>query len=215
LGAVSEYQRRSIRERSAEGQARAVARGATPWARVPLGYFRRDDGTLEPDPKSAPIARRAFEMRAAGDSIAKIRAMLKSRGVVRSPRGVQVMLASRVYLGEIHFGKLVNLRAHEPIIDRELWTRTQRMFVPRGPQPDSERLLARLGVLRCGSCGARLGTMKLSRQKNYPIYRCPSQSDCDHHVTISAEIAERVVVDAVRTHLADAEGRASAAAGPP
>jgi DNA invertase Pin-like site-specific DNA recombinase len=34
MGAASEYFRRSAKERSAEGQARAVARGATPWARV-------------------------------------------------------------------------------------------------------------------------------------------------------------------------------------
>jgi hypothetical protein len=37
MGAVSEYYRRSIKERSAEAQARAVARGAMPWARVPIG----------------------------------------------------------------------------------------------------------------------------------------------------------------------------------
>ncbi len=211
MGAVSEYFRRSIKERSAEGQARAVARGATPWARVSIGYIRKDDGTLEPDPKTAPIAKRAFEMRAEGASMTQIRTMLKSHGIDRSHRGVQVMLASRVYLGEIHFGKLVNLHAHEPIIDRALFGRVQRMVIPRGPQPGSERLLARLGVLRCGSCGARLGSMKLPKQNDYPIYRCPSTSDCDHHVTISATIAEDVVTSAVRAALADAEGRASMA----
>ena len=211
MGAVSEYFRRSAKERSAEGQARAVARGATPWARVQIGYARNDDGTLEPDPKEVPIAKRAFEMRAGGASITQIREMLKSHGINRSHRGVQVMLASRVYLGEIHFGKLVNLHGHEPIIERELWNRVQRMVVPRGRQSSSDRLLARLGVLRCGSCGARLGAMKLPKQDNYPIYRCPSTSDCAHHVTISAVIAEDVVSSAVRAALADAEGRASMA----
>src|SRR5207302_4740336 len=103
-------------------------------------------------------------------------------------------------------GELVNLSAHEAIIDRELWQRVQRMVVPRGRQPGSVRLLARLGVLRCGSCGARLGSMKLPKQDDYPIYRCPSTSDCDHHVTISAVIAEDVVSAAVRDALADAEG---------
>ncbi len=210
LGTVSEYVRRSAKERSAEGQARAVARGATPWARVPLGYTRRDDGTLEPNRKEIPIIEQAFEMRVAGASITEIRAMLKSHGVDRSHRGVQVMLASRVYLGEVHFGKLVNVHAHEPIIERELWTRVQRMVVPRGRQTNSDRLLARLGVLRCGSCGARLSAMKLPKQGDYPIYRCPSTSDCAHHVTISAVKAEQAVVDAVREHLADVEGRASA-----
>ncbi len=210
LGAVSEYFRRSAKERSAEGQARAVARGATPWARVPLGYTRRGDGTLEPNREEIPLVVRVFEMRLSGASIPRIREMLKSHGVDRSPRGVQVMLASRVYLGEVHFGTLVNLRAHEPIIERELWTRVQRMVVPRGRQAKSTRLLARLNVLRCGSCGARLVAMKLPKQGDYPIYRCPSTSDCAHHVTISAVKAENAVVEAVRRHIADVEGRASA-----
>jgi hypothetical protein len=47
-------------------------------------------------------------MRAEGASIPQIRAMLKSHDVERSHRGVQVMLASRVYLGEIHFGEMVD-----------------------------------------------------------------------------------------------------------
>jgi hypothetical protein len=152
-------------------------------------------------------------MRADGESITQIRKMLKSHGVERSHRGVQVMLANRIYLGEVHFGKLVNLTAHKPIIDRELWDRIQRMVIPRGPQPASERLLARLGILRCGSCGARLGTMKLPKQGDYPIYRCPSTSDCDHHMTISAVIAEQTIIQHVREVLADVEGRASAEDG--
>jgi site-specific DNA recombinase len=209
LGAVSEYQRRTTRERTAGAQARAVARGATPWARVPVGYDRRN-GTLSPNPDEVPIVRRAFQMRADGESIMQIRKMLKAHGIERSHRGVQVMLANRIYLGEVHFGKLANLTAHEPIIDREMWTRVQRMVIPRGPQPASERLLARLGVLRCGSCGARLGTMKLPKQGDYPIYRCPSTSDCEHHMTISAVIAEQTITEHVRAALVNVEGRASA-----
>jgi site-specific DNA recombinase len=210
MGAVSEYFRRSAKERSAEGQAAAVARGATPWARVPLGYSRRDDGTLEVDPAGAQIAQRAFAMRAAGASISQIREMLKAQGITRSHRGVQVMLSSRTYLGEIHFGQLVNDNAHDPIVEPELWERVQRMVVPRGRRADSDRLLARLGVLRCGSCGARLSAMKLPKQNDYPIYRCPSTSDCPRHVTISAEKVEGIVIGAVRTALADVEGRAAA-----
>jgi site-specific DNA recombinase len=66
------------------------------------------------------------------------------------------MLASRVYLGEIHFGTLVNLRAHPAIVDADLWRRVQRAKVSRGRRAKSDRLLARLGVLRCGTCGARM-----------------------------------------------------------
>jgi DNA invertase Pin-like site-specific DNA recombinase len=221
LGAVNEYQRRTTTERTAGAQAHAVARGAQPWARVQLGYRRRDTnpktgkptGPLIPNPREVPIVQQAFKMRADGESITEIRKMLKSHGVERSHRGVQVMLASRIYLGEVHFGKLVNLHAHEALIDRDLWSLVQRMVIPRGRQPSSDRLLARLSVLRCGSCGARLGAMKLPKQHDYPIYRCPSTSDCDHHCTISAVIAEDVVSSAVRAALADAQGRASMAEG--
>jgi site-specific DNA recombinase len=212
LGAVAEYHRRSIRERSAEGQIRAVARGATPWARIQLGY-NRTNGTLSPNPEEIPIVRRAFEMRDEGATIPEIRGMLKAHGVDRSHRGVQVMLASRVYLGEIHFGKLVNLNAHEPIIDRELWGRVQRRKVPRGPKPKSERLLARLGVLRCGSCDSRLSSAVMPQGGGYPIYRCGSTNDCSRHMVIKAELVEDKVVAWVKHHLAGLTGTASGAAG--
>jgi len=213
LGAVNEYQRRTTTERTAGAQARAVARGATPFARIPLGYTR-ENGTLTVNLDEVPIVREAFKMRAEGAPLMAIRKMLQTHGVERSHRGVQVMLANRIYLGELHFGKLVNLTACEAIIDRDLFDRVQRMIIPRGPQPESRRLLARLGVLRCGSCGARLSTMKMPQQgTDYAIYRCASTSDCEHHMSISAVIAEETIVEHVRRVLADAEGRASAEDG--
>jgi len=53
--------------------------------------------------------------------------------------------------------------------------------------------------------------MKLPKQGDYPIYRCLSTADCDHHVTISTVIAGDVVTSTVRDALADAEGRTSMA----
>lgn len=210
MGAVSEYYRRSAGERTRAAQVRAVARGALPWSHTQLGYRRRRDGTLEVDPDAAPLVREAFELRDHGDSVMAVRAFLVSRGVQRSYRGVQVMLADRIYLGEIHFGTLVNLHAHEAIIDRELWHRVQAKRATRGRKPTGEpRLLSRLGILRCGSCGARLSTMRLPRQNDYPIYRCPSTNDCPSHVTISAELAERAVWEQVKALISDAKGTAN------
>jgi site-specific DNA recombinase len=85
------------------------------------------------------------------------------------------------------------------------------MVIPGGRKAKSERLLARLGVLRCGSCGARM-VVGTARQggKRYPYYRCPPVGDCPQRVTISAPLVEGVVVAAVRRRLADVEGRASA-----
>jgi site-specific DNA recombinase len=210
LGAVSEYQRRTAAERSAEAQRRAVARGVLPWPNVPPGYRRGEDGRLVPD-AAAPVVAEAFAMRASGATVAEVREFLTSRGVERSYHGVGALLASRVVLGEIHFGDLVNLQAHPAIVEREVWKRVQRVRAPRGRKSKSDQLLARLGVLRCGSCGARM-VVGTANRSGYWLYRCPPTGDCERRVTVSAQLVEGIVVDEVQRVLADAEGRASAEA---
>jgi DNA invertase Pin-like site-specific DNA recombinase len=56
LGLVSEYQRRTAAERSAEAQTRAVARGIVPWPNIPPGYDRVKDKPLVPN-ADAPACR--------------------------------------------------------------------------------------------------------------------------------------------------------------
>ena len=208
LGAFNEYQRRTIKERSGEAQARAVARGVLPYGNVPPGLRRREDGTLEPDPKLAPVVAEAVAMRASGLTIREIRAFLKTHGVERSYHGVQQLLRSRVLLGEIHFGALVNLNAHEPIVDRDVWQAAQAVSTPRGRRGKSDRLLARLGVLRCANCGSRM-VVGSSHHGQYPIYRCSPVGDCQQRVTISATLVEEIVERAVREAISDQRGRAS------
>lgn len=207
LGMLNEYQRRVARERSGAAQAMAVARGVAPWPNVPPGYVVGGDGRYEPGPDAVVVAE-AFKMRAGGAPVREVRAFLAENGIERSFHGVQAFLSSRVVLGEIRFGKLVNLEAHEPIVDREVWQAVQRVSVPRGRRPRSERLLARLGVLLCGSCGSRM-VVGTANNSGYYIYRCPPTGDCERRMSISAEIAEGVVVEAVKVRLANVEGRAS------
>jgi Recombinase zinc beta ribbon domain len=119
------------------------------------------------------------------------------------------MLRSRMYLGEIHFGDLHNLNAHEPIIkDGALFERVQRRTVSRGRQAKSERLLARLGVLRCGTCGSRMVINSYSGS-----YRCgdTSADRCRRRAAVKADRVEELVLDAIRAYwaTADAHGRSS------
>lgn len=212
LGAVSEYQRRAAAERSRDAQASAVARGVLPWPNIPAGYVRGPEGSLVPDPDKARAVAEAVKLRANRATIAEVREHLKRNGIVLSYHGTTHLLKSRVLLGEIHFGDLVNLKAHEPVVDRELWKQAQRVTVSRGRRAESERLLARLGVLRCASCDGRMvvGT-QTQNGRCYPFYRCGHvREDCAKRVTISAETIETLVVEAVRSALADVEGRASA-----
>jgi DNA invertase Pin-like site-specific DNA recombinase len=217
LGTVSEYLRRSVGERTAEAQRRAIARGVAPWGSVTPGYRRAEDRRFEPDPVTVPIVQEAFGMRAGGATIAVVRTFLAGAGIKLSYRGVQTLLSSRVVLGEIHFGPNYepNLAAHPAIVDRDLWAKVQRTTVSRGRRGSSDRLLARLGVLRCATCGGRM-VVGMHRQNGraYPFYRCGHvRADCTQRVAISAELVEGQVIDAVRKALSDVTGRASAAAG--
>lgn len=213
LGMVAEYHRRVTVERTIDGKRRAVARGVAPFPNLPP-YLRRGEGEqIELDPKRARIVREAVRLRAdEGATIAQAREYLRAHGIKRSYHGTQALLTSRMLLGELRFGPdLVNEQAFPALIDPKTWQRLQRISLPRGRRAKSDRLLARLGVLRCGTCGARMvvGTS----QGRYSLYRCPPIGDCPQRVTISAEVAENTVVTAVQELLAGIEGRASVESG--
>jgi DNA invertase Pin-like site-specific DNA recombinase len=210
LGAVAEYHRRATAERTEDAKRRAIERGEPPYPNVPPGYQKRDDGRLEPS-EDAPAVAEAFRLRAEGATVMDVRDHLRANGIERSFHGTQALLGSRGVLGELHFGGFPpNLEAWEPIVDPEVWEACQRARVPRGRRPKSERLLSRLGVLRCGTCGARMvvGTTRQGR-KSYAFYRCPPVGDCPRRVTISADVAERAVVEAVQELLRGVSGTAA------
>ena len=209
MGAVFQYFAEVTGEKVTAAQARAVARGVLPNSRVVPGYVRGKDGVLETVDEFVPVVRKVFERRDRGASLVEIQALLAENGIERAISGVASMLRSRMYLGEIHFGELHNLRAHEPIIkDRALFERVQRRTVSRGRQAKSERLLARLGVLRCGTCASRMVINSYSGN-----YRCgdTSANPCQRRAAVKADRVEEMVLDAVRAYsaTADAHGRAS------
>src|SRR5262249_10346683 len=141
LGAVAEYHRRVTSERTAEAKVRAVARGVPPFPNVPPGYRRGADRRLEPHPKEAPTVAKAFALRASGKTVMEVRDFLRDHGIDRTFHGVQSLLTSRIVLGELRFGDTVNLHSHVPIVNADTWQRVQRLRLPRGPRPKSERLL--------------------------------------------------------------------------
>ena len=209
MGAVFQYFAEITGEKVQAAQARAVARGVYPHPKIPAGYVRGEDGVLVLDRELVPIVRELFERRDREASIPELQAFLAEHGIKRSIGGVASMLRSRMYLGEVHFGDMHNLHAHQPIVtDRALFERVQRRTVSRGRQPRSQRLLSRLGVLRCGSCGSRMVINNYSGN-----YRCgdTSANGCKRRAAVTADRVESMVMDKVRKYTADARGRASAA----
>jgi site-specific DNA recombinase len=209
MGAAFQYYAEVTGEKVKAAQERVVARGVLPNSRISPGYVRGEDGVLVVERPKARMVVEAFRRRDRGASLVEIQAWLAENGIERSISGVASMLRSRMYLGEIHFGELHNTCAHEPIIkDRALFERVQRRTVSRGRQAKSERLLARLGVLRCGTCGSRMVINSYTGS-----YRCgdTSANRCQRRAAVKANRIEQMVLDAVRAHsaTADMHGRAS------
>jgi site-specific DNA recombinase len=209
MGAAFQYYAEVTGEKVNAAHERVVARGVLPNSRISPGYVRGADGVLIVERPKARVVVQAFKRRDRGASLVEIQALLAENGIERSISGVASMLRSRMYLGEIHFGQLHNLNAHEPIIrDRALFERVQRRTVSRGRQAKSERLLARLGVLRCGTCGSRMVINSYSGN-----YRCgdTSAKRCQRRAAVKADRIEKMVLDAVRAYstTADAHGRSS------
>jgi site-specific DNA recombinase len=203
LGSVFQYSAEITGEKVTAAQARAVARGVYPHPKVPVGYARGEDGVLVVEPVAAKVVVQAFKRRDSGASLVEIQAFLAANGIERALSGVAWMLRSRMYLGEIHFGELHNTQAHEAIVkDRGLFERVQRRTVSRGRQAKSERLLARLGVLRCGTCGSRMVINSDSGS-----YRCgdTSANRCQRRAAVKADRVEEMVTDAVRAYSATAD----------
>jgi len=210
-GMMAEYYRLQIGEKTQAAKAHAVARGVPPFPTVIPGYRRGDDGRLVVVPAEAEHVRRAFEMRASGRALFEIRDFLKAHGIERSYRSTQTLLRSRIVLGELHVGSLVNPTAHEPIVDELLWKRAQLTRLPRGPRSPSDRLLARLGVLRCATCDAAMGATygyKIRGGKKYWKYHCGSK-ECPARAMISATSIEAAVVARLKQVLADESESAS------
>src|SRR6516162_1287814 len=209
MGAAFQYYAEVTGEKVAAARERVVARGVLPNSRISPGYVRGEDGVLVVERRKARIVVRAFRRRDRGASLVEVQAFLAKHGIERSISGVASMLRSRMYLGEIHFGELHNTRAHAPIIkDRALFERVQRRTVSRGRQAKSERLLARLGVLRCGTCGSRMVINSYTGS-----YRCgdTSANRCRRRAAVKADRVEGLLLDAVRAYwaTADVHGRAS------
>jgi site-specific DNA recombinase len=209
IGAASEYVRRSTAERLASAQQTAIEQGRWPVLLIP-GLRRDEAGRIELDPGTGSAVSEAFRLRAGGATVAAVRSHLATHRIQRSYHGTTSLLGSRQAIGEIRFGKQVG--SIPALIDRDTWDRVQRMAVPRGRKPKSDRLLARLGVLRCGSCDSRM-VVGTSNHSTYYIYRCPPTGDCSRRQTISAEVVESEVVAWVQHHLADLIGTASGDSG--
>lgn len=193
-------------------KARAVARGAhigpTPigYQRIPKGEPR--SGCLKPDAGYGPAIAELFSRAAAGDGTD---AALAHWMTATAPRQggqpwqsseVRRWLSNRIYLGEVHYGDLVNTDAHPPLTDAETWAAAQR--APGAPRAASARRFLLSGLLRCSCCRYSMGGFSFGgADHSTPVYRCgrARTRGCSEASVIVAKRLEDHVIEIAREHL--------------
>jgi DNA invertase Pin-like site-specific DNA recombinase len=210
LGIIQKYVAETTADKTAGPKARAVEMGIAPYPNLPVGYRRHCDINKDSQDRhivvyepERPLVVGAYERREEGWTLADIRDWLRENGIVLQIRGVQELLKSRFYLGELRFGKLVNLKSHPAIVEPAMWRRVQKLRAARGPRrPESAsvRLLARQGIVRCAHCHRAMivGSQTKKDGTKYYDYRCQSMGDCTSRVAISADVLEREVITYIK-----------------
>ncbi len=194
LGMVAEYHRRTTSERVRAAHAAKRERGEWTGGKIPVGLVKDAHGKLTECPDTGSVVREAFARRDRGASYEDLRAYLReATGLeIRSLNIVTRMLTNESYVG---LG----------VVDGTLFRRVGKLHAKRGPKPKSDRLLARLNVLHCATCNARMVVHGSKSQTQ--VYRCGGQS-CRRKFSISCHLADEAVTHEVRVALTGREGRA-------
>jgi DNA invertase Pin-like site-specific DNA recombinase len=205
LASVAQFQRDQMIETWDVSNAQAIGRGIHFTNSVPLGYRRREDKRLEPDPATAEHVRDLFLRRAGGESWRSLADWLtgaapREDGRRWGPRNIATMIQSRVYLGVAFHGKHENPDAHEPLVTQAEWEAANVVKGGPGAIRKTSALLA--GVIRCAGCRyAMRHTFTYYRDgRKVRIYSCGRSftgGKCSAPATIVAEHAEAVVVEQV------------------
>jgi DNA invertase Pin-like site-specific DNA recombinase len=192
LGGLAEEELDARRDGWDEARRRAVERGVQV-AAAPVGYRKGRDGRLVVYEREAQKVREIFERRAGGESVT---VLARETGWPH----IKKILSNDTYLGVVRSGKYVNERAHEPIVDRDLYERANAGRTTR-PVPAGETTRERLliGLARCVGCGA---TLKVTRRKDRSGKQLPDVYYCRNELKRPCPARALVRCDELDAHLA-------------
>ena len=178
----------NLSEETRKGMLEKARQGLWP-SRAPLGYLNvaRFDGKriIEPDPESAPMVTRLFELYATGDyPLTRLTEEARQLGLVYRQSGkplpraqIHVLLRNPIYMGEFDWRGVRYRGSHEPLVSRRIWDQVQDTLTGRVPRRRTRQrhTFAFSRLVQCGLCrdeGRRLFLVAERQKKKYVYYRC-------------------------------------------
>lgn len=201
-------ERKALKARTRRGKEQAARQGKFGGGRPVYGY-RMEQGKLVINPQEQEILKLIFKWLLEGYGYKRIARTLNSRGI-RTRKGhlwrtssVFRLIINRTLIGEIPYRGSWHDGQHEPVIDRDVFEKAQR--ISEGRKIDHVDLSPKFvlsGFVYCGRCGTKLVIgYKGPGQK---MYRCRETGyGLCRGVYISEEIlkaiAEKALFDHCRT----------------
>jgi site-specific DNA recombinase len=192
LSAFAQFDNDVRSERTIAGMRAALESGQWTFS-APIGYRRKAKPTakdsIEPDPTSGPLVKKAFELYAAGlqtksQVLRKITAMgLRTRnGKKLTAQTFQELLRKPIYVGLISVPTWGIERVKgdfQPLITEDLFDRVQDVLDGRAlsvtPHQQNHPDFPLRRFARCGNCGLPItGSWSKGRARRYAYYRCRS-----------------------------------------
>ena len=185
---VAEYENNVKAERTKLGMQRAAEMGRWPFV-APLGYrnvSNRHGPNIIPDPTTAPLVKKAFELYAggtqSGSQVLRTVTTLGLRSIKGKPLATQTfqsLLRNQIYAGWVEIPKW-NLRARgnfEPLVRQELFNRVQDLRngkrLSATPHSRNNPVFPLRVFIRCQICSQPFtGSPSKGRKKYYCYYRC-------------------------------------------
>ena len=202
IESIDEYSSKIIGEEVRRGTHNLAARGFFLARSAPYGMMKVSvpDGDkmrnkLAPDPESAPVVRRSFDLALQHKTERQIARALLDQGILNPkgkpwpPNRIHDMLTNRHYEGTITWGKnpdgtptTICEGAHEGIVKPLEFSKVEKLLQSRANDSinaaaaGSEKLLTRLG--KCRQCGSNYNYLPAGRDgKIYRYIVCKNRKD--------------------------------------
>lgn len=225
LETIDEFYSLNLAQESMRGKNEAFRQGRWPGGCPPFGYvIARTNGSgarFEIDPERALIVREVFRSVLSGGSLLGIarelndRHIQPARGKTWWPWSILKMVRNDTYTGVMKWRGERREEAFEPIVDRKLWQDAQDALDSRNPKRTPPRIHNSVwlltGLLRCGTCGAKMnghyGGVRRNGAYSRKYYMCKTRAflgttKCDGCVVDSSRL-DAFVIDRVKKCLLD------------
>ena len=198
IESVHEFYSENLAQEVVRGMREAASRGFWVASKVPYGFSKVmvQDGakkrpTLEPDPATAPVVGRIFDMAESGRGILDIARTLNDEGIANptgrlwTKNGVHIILRNEAYTGTLVWGvdakdKAEPVRvekAFPAIVSKARFRRVNRKLRSRAPRRAHPRRVGSTyllsGLVRCKSCRRALSGQDAKSGK-FAYYVCQS-----------------------------------------